>query len=92
MDSLKNIFQLGGGNGQPGRESPNQTRRTSIPEDARLWELVNDGNERSALNVAGRFGHQGGGMQFKLKGADAHFTLGDPGGQNALVNGPAPYG
>jgi hypothetical protein len=45
MDSLRNIFQLGGGNGQPGRELPNLTRRTSISEDVHSWELVNNGND-----------------------------------------------
>jgi hypothetical protein len=78
MDSLKNIFQLGGGNEQPGRESPKLTRHTLIPEDAQSWELVNNGNDESAPNVTGRFCRQGGGVQFELQGTDTHFTLGDP--------------
>jgi hypothetical protein len=45
MDSLRNAFRLGRGNILPGRESPNLTRCTSIPEDAQSWELVNNGND-----------------------------------------------
>ena len=90
MNSLRNIFQLGGGNGQLCRELPNQTRCTSIPEDVWSWELVNDGNDRSAPNISGWFGRQGGGVQFELQGADTCFTLGDPGtGQN---RSPQPWG
>ncbi len=61
MDSLRNIFQLGGGNGQPGRELPNLTRRTLITEDAHSWELVNNGDDQSAPNIVGWFSQQGGG-------------------------------
>ncbi len=93
MDSLRNIFQLGGGNGQPGRESPNLTRRTSIPEDARLWELVNNGDDQSAPNPTGWLGRQGGGVQLKLQGAVTCFALGDPGTmQNAPVKVTQPWG
>jgi hypothetical protein len=60
MDSLRNISQLGRGNGQLGRESPDLIRCTSTPEDGQSWELVNDGNEQPVPNVVGRFGHQGG--------------------------------
>ncbi len=70
MDSLRNIFQLGGGNDPPGRESPNLNRRTFIPEDAQSWELVNNGNDQSAPKVVGWFGRQGGGVQFDLQGHD----------------------
>jgi hypothetical protein len=86
MDSLRNIFQLGGGNIPPGRESPNLTRCTSIPKDAQSWELVNNVDDQSAPNVAGWFGCQGVGVHFELQGPDTWFTLGDPGTvQNALA-------
>jgi hypothetical protein len=93
MDSLRNIFQLGGGNGQPGRELPNLIRCTLIPEDARSWELVNNGDDRSAPNVVGQCGCQGRGVQFELQEAGTRFTLGDPGtGQNTPVKVTQPWG
>ncbi len=70
MDNLRNIFQLGGGNEQLGRELSNLTRCTSIPEDAQSWEFVNDSNDQSAPNVAGWFGRQEGGVQFELQRTD----------------------
>jgi hypothetical protein len=68
MYSLRNVFQLGGGNNLRGRESPNQNRNTSILEDAWSWELVNDRDNWSAPNIAGQFGCQGGGYNLVFSG------------------------
>ncbi len=44
-------------------------------------------------NVPGRFGHQGGGVQFELQGPDTRFALGDPGTvQNAPDKVTQPWG
>ncbi len=83
MDSLRNIFQSGGGNILPGRESPNLTRCTLIPEELRSWKLVDDGDDRSAPR--GGLATRGG--ECNLTSRDlTRFTLGDPG---TVQNAPA---
>jgi hypothetical protein len=78
MATSRDIFALGGERQPAGGDPPAPPQHAPVDNDEHSWEKL-DLDNASAPNVAGQFGHHGGGVQFNLQGGANTFSLGGGG-------------